>query len=78
MRCAAQPRECFSSSEPHAVCRYMHAHTHQRMDGHQRLLHPTIQFESSLNPFAAAGGMSWGSVPSGGKDMLLVALRWSC
>lgn len=41
-------------------------HTHKRMDRHQRCpLHPTIQFESSLNPFTTAGGMFCGLVTSG-------------
>lgn len=71
MHRAAQSRLRFLAGEPHAVCRYMHAHTHGWMDGHQHPLHSTIQFESSLNPFTAAAGMSWGLVPLGGRGHTL-------
>lgn len=56
------------------VCTHTHRHTHRGMAWHEHPLHPMIQFEPSLNPFAAAGGQSWGSRLSGVGDTLLVAL----
>lgn len=62
---------------PGSCCVQIYAHTHTQRDGlAQTSLHPTIQFEPSLNPLSAAGGKYWGSVLSGAGDTHLVVLKF--